>query len=138
MFKKQSPTGSLKGSSWHLPLAEKKLLQKKQWAQAGKGIIGIYTPILWRGMKLNIDILMTTLLVVFIVSFAAMLIYGEIWQVNLSTQGSRTPLEIGHAQTAFVASCVGIASGASLVYIMATKFSQDEKRQDAVSTSSHS
>jgi hypothetical protein len=88
-------------------------------------------------MKPNIDVLMTILLVVLVASFAATLIYGEIWQVNLSTQGARAPLDIGHARIAFLASCVGIASGVSMLYIMDTKFAQDVRKQEAVSTSSH-
>ena len=90
------------------------------------------------GMRLNIDSLMVALLAVFVASFAAMLFYGEIWQVNLSTLGSTTPLDIGHAQIAFAFSCVGIPSGAVMLYIMETKFPQDERKQDAVLTSSRS
>jgi hypothetical protein len=138
VFKKTKPYWI--SERWLLasPFGRKEPLTKEAMGASRKNIIGIYTPILWRGMKLNIDILMTALLIVFVVSFAAMLLYGEIWQVNLSTQGSRTPLEIGHAQIAFVASCIGIASGASLLYIMTTKFAQDDRRQNADSTSSHS
>lgn len=86
-------------------------------------------------MKPNIDVLMTILLVVFIASFAALLIYSGFWQINLSTEGPRAPLDIEHAQVAFVASCVGIASGASMLYLMDTKFTQNERKQDAVSSS---
>lgn len=89
-------------------------------------------------MKLNIDVLMTILLVVFVVSFVVLLIYGEFWRINLSTEGARTPLDIGHAQIVFTASCVGIASGVSMLYIMDAKFSQDKRKQEAVSTSPHS
>lgn len=89
-------------------------------------------------MKLNIDVLMVTLLAVFVVSFVAMLIYGEIWQVNLSTLGATTPLDIGHARIAFAFSCLGIASGSSMLYIMEKKFPQNEKKRDAVSASLHS
>ena len=87
-------------------------------------------------MKPNIDVLMIALLVVFVASFVATLIYGEIWQVNLSTQGARAPLDIGHARIAFLTSCVGIASGVPMLYIMDRKFPQDVRKQEA-SASSH-
>jgi len=76
-------------------------------------------------------------LVVFVVSFAVMLLYGEIWQVNLSTQGPRTPLDIWRAQVAFVASCFGIVTGSSMLYIMVTKFAQNARKRDTVSKLSH-
>ena len=87
-------------------------------------------------MKLNIDILMATLLVVFVVSFVITLLYGEVWMVNLSTQGSRTPLEIWRVQVAFAAACVGIVTGAAMLYVMATKFGKDATKQVAPSTPS--
>jgi uncharacterized membrane protein len=89
-------------------------------------------------MKSNIDVMMTVLLVVFIVSFVVVLIYGELWRINLSTEGAPAPLDIGRAQIAFIASCVGIATGASMLYITETKFAKDERKHDAVLTSSHS
>jgi len=87
-------------------------------------------------MKLNIDLLMITLLIVFVVSFAFLLVYGEIWQVNLSTQSARTPIDMTHAQIAFAASCTGIASGALILY-MTEKFAQGERKQNAVSPPIH-
>ena len=78
-------------------------------------------------MKSNIDLLMTVLLVVFVASFLVFLIYGELWRINLSTEGAAAPLDIGRAQIAFIASCVGIATGASMLYITETRFAKDEK-----------
>jgi hypothetical protein len=80
-------------------------------------------------MKLNIDVLMILLLAVFVVSFIAMLTYGEVWQLNLSTQGVQTPLDIEHVGIAFTFSCMGIASGVSMMYMMETRFSQNERKQ---------
>jgi ABC-type Na+ efflux pump permease subunit len=88
-------------------------------------------------MKLNIDVLMVGLLIVLIASFVAMLIYGEIWQVNLSTLGATTPLDIEHARIAFAFSCLGIASGTIMLCMMETRFSKNEKKQNVVSTSPH-
>jgi hypothetical protein len=88
-------------------------------------------------MKLNIDILMTALLIVFLASFAVMLAYSEIWQLNLSTESSGGPLDLLRARIAFAASCVGIAIGAIMLYLMSTKYAQNEKKQDALPTPTH-
>ena len=79
-------------------------------------------------MNININVLMIILLIVLIASFAILIIYGEIWRIDLVWSDShieRTDHE--RAQIAFIASCVCIASGASMLYIMETQFSQNEK-----------
>lgn len=79
-------------------------------------------------MNININVLMIILLIVLIASFAILIIYGEIWRIDLVWSDShieRTDHE--RAQIAFMASCVCIASGASMLYIMETQFSQNEK-----------
>lgn len=101
---------------------------------SNKNIIETCTEIHSRGMKLNIDVLMALLLTFFVVSLVAMLFYGEIWQVNLSTSGASAPIDIAHARIAFVFSIIGIASGAFMLYVMDTKFGQDQEKQGTVST----
>jgi hypothetical protein len=87
-------------------------------------------------MKLNIDVLMIALLIVFIASFAIMIVYGEFWNINLSTESAGAqPPDFEHAQVAFIASCLSIASGASMLYITGKRFSEDKGKEKAVSGS---
>ena len=79
-------------------------------------------------MKVDINVLMIILLVVFLTSFVALIIYGEIWQIRLLT--TDVPIESfdrARTQTTFIASCVSVGSGASMLYVVGTRFSKREK-----------
>jgi len=81
-------------------------------------------------MKTNIDALMLVLLIIFITSFTALIVYGEIWRIRLPT--TDVPLESfdrGHTQNVFVLSCISVASGASMLYIVETQFPEQEKQK---------
>jgi hypothetical protein len=85
-------------------------------------------------MRLNIDALMIILLIALIGSFVTLLIYGEVWRISLSM--TDMPIESydrGHTQTAFIVSCVCIASGASMLYLIGAQFSEDNKKKDTLS-----
>jgi hypothetical membrane protein len=85
-------------------------------------------------MRINIDALMIVLLVVFVSSFVALIIYGEIWRIRLpTTDVNLEDFDRGHTQNAFVLSCISIASGASMLYIVETRFPEEEKEK-SVST----
>lgn len=81
-------------------------------------------------MRINIDVIMTILLVVFICGFVAVIVYGEVWRIRLIMTDTRfESFDYGHAQNAFIASCVCIASGAPMLYLFATKFSPEQKEE---------
>ena len=81
-------------------------------------------------MKPNMDVLMILLLVIFVASFAAMIIYGEVWRIRLSTTDVQVEsVDRERAKNTFILSCISIVSGASMLYIFGTRFAQDgEKR----------
>jgi len=84
-------------------------------------------------MKLNIDVLMIILLIVLVGSFVTLTVYGEVWRITLSM--TDMPIEIydrGRTLTAFAVSCACIASGASMLYIIAVQSSEDNKKKDAI------
>jgi hypothetical protein len=90
-------------------------------------------------MKLNIDVLMIILLVAFVGSFVALIVYGEVWRIRLPTTDA--PIEsydLGRTQIGFIASCICVASGACMFYITETKFSKDETREDSTAKSLNS
>ena len=81
-------------------------------------------------MKANIDVLMILLLVIFVASFATMIIYGEAWRIRLSTTDAKfESVDRERAKNAFIMSCISIVSGASMLYIFGTRFTQDEKKE---------
>lgn len=90
-------------------------------------------------MKVSVDILLTVLLVIFIGSLVAMIIYGELWRIRILTELSSAPVETfdyGLTLNAFISSCIGIVSGASILYILAKKFPLDEKAKPMSTTCS--
>jgi hypothetical protein len=85
-------------------------------------------------MKIGIDVLMTVLLTVFIVSFVVLMIFGQVWEINLSmADRSIETFDRDRAQSAFIASCFAIGSGASMLFIIEKRFPQSEEA-DATST----
>jgi hypothetical protein len=79
-------------------------------------------------MKASIDVLMVILLTVFIGSFIALMIFGQVWDINLSmTDRSIQNFDRERTQNAFISSCFCIASGACMLYIIETRLPQDEK-----------
>jgi hypothetical protein len=83
-------------------------------------------------MKLNIDALMILLLIIFVASFATMIIYGEAWQIRLSTTDAKFgSVDRERAKNAFIMSCISIMSGAAMLYIFGTRFMQDEKKEQS-------
>jgi hypothetical protein len=62
---------------------------------------------------------MIVLLIVFAASFASLMIYGEVWRIRLSTADVHVEsFDRGQTQNAFIMSCICIASGASMLYII--------------------
>jgi phage shock protein PspC (stress-responsive transcriptional regulator) len=81
-------------------------------------------------MKIDIDVLMMILLAVFVSSLVTLIIYGEVWRINLSmTDTAIESFDPVRTRNAFILSCLCIASGGSMLYIIATRFSQDEERK---------
>jgi hypothetical protein len=83
-------------------------------------------------MEINIDALMLVLLITFTASFTALIVYGEIWRIRLPT--TDVPLENfdrGRTQNVFIMSCISVASGASMLYIVETQFPEQEKQKAA-------
>jgi uncharacterized membrane protein YbhN (UPF0104 family) len=79
-------------------------------------------------MRINIDVLMIVLLVVFISSFLGLIIYGEIWRIRLPTTDVQIEsFDRGRTQNAFILSCVAIACGASMLYVADTQFPDEQK-----------
>jgi len=79
-------------------------------------------------MKIGIDVLMTVLLTVFIVSFVLLMVFGQVWEINLSmADRSIETFDRERAQSTFIASCFCIGSGASMLFIIEKRFPQSEK-----------
>ena len=79
-------------------------------------------------MKIGIDVLMTVLLAVFIASFAVLMVFGRIWEINLSmADRSIETFDRERAQSTFIASCFCIGSGVSMLFIIEKRFPQSEK-----------
>jgi hypothetical protein len=82
-------------------------------------------------MKININIIMIMLLVVFLASFITLIIYGEIWRIRLLTTDTFIEsFNLARTQVTFVASCISIASGASMLYIFEIRFPQSTKEKN--------
>jgi hypothetical protein len=82
-------------------------------------------------MKINTDVLMVILLVIFVGSLVWLIIYGEVWRINLSM--TDTPIEnfdLDRTRNAFILSVVSIASGGSMLYILVTRFSHEEEKKE--------
>jgi hypothetical membrane protein len=84
-------------------------------------------------MRVDIDLLMIVLLIAFIGSFTALIIYGEVWRIRLpTTETNLEAFDRERTQNAFILSCVSIVSGASIMYLLETRFSIDGKNEKRV------
>jgi len=77
-------------------------------------------------MKIDINVLMIVLVVVFIASFSTVIIYGEIWRISLLMSNSYRKFDHARTVICFIASCVSIISGSLILYFSETRFSQSE------------
>jgi hypothetical protein len=81
-------------------------------------------------MKINIDILMAILFVIFVGSLVWLIIYGEVWRINLSMTDTHIEnFDPDRTRNAFLLSVVCIASGGSMLYILVKRFSQEEEKK---------
>ena len=81
-------------------------------------------------MKINIDVLLLILLVIFVGSLVWLIIYGEVWRINLSMTDTHVEnFDPDRTRNAFILSAVSIASGASMLYTLVTRFSQEEEKK---------
>jgi hypothetical protein len=84
-----------------------------------------------KAMK-SIDVLMVILLVIFVGSLVGLIIYGEVWRINLSmTDTQIESFDAVQTRNAFILSAVSMASGGSMLYILVTRFSQEEEKKEA-------
>ena len=82
-------------------------------------------------MKINIDVLIVILLVIFAGSLVGLIIYGEVWRINLSMTDTHIEnFDPERTRNAFILSVVCIASGGSMLYILVTRFSQEEEKNE--------
>ena len=82
-------------------------------------------------MKINIDVLMVILLVIFVGSLVGVIIYGEVWRINLSMTDTQVEnFDAVRTRDAFILSAVCIASGGSMLYILITRYSPDEEKKE--------
>lgn len=82
-------------------------------------------------MKINIDVLMVILLVIFVGSLVGLIIYGEVWRINLSMTDTQIEnFDSERTRNAFILSAVCIASGGSMLYILVTRFSPEEEKKE--------
>jgi hypothetical protein len=83
-------------------------------------------------MKINIDVLMVILLVIFLGSLISLIIYGEVWRINLSMTDTHIEnFDPDRTRNAFLLSAVCIASGGSMLYILVTRFPPEEEKKEA-------
>jgi H+/Cl- antiporter ClcA len=81
-------------------------------------------------MKINIDVLMVILLVIFVGSLVWLIIYGEVWRINLSMTDTHIEnFDPDRTRNAFLLSVVCIASGGSMLYILVTRFPPEEEKK---------
>ena len=81
-------------------------------------------------MKINFDVLLIILLVIFVGSLVWLIIYGEVWRINLSlTDTHAENFDADRTRNAFILSAVSIASGGTMLYILVTRFSQEEEKK---------
>jgi hypothetical protein len=79
----------------------------------------------------TIDVLMVILFVTFVGSLVGLIIYGEVWRINLSmTDTSIESFDSVRTRDAFILSVVSIASGGSMLYMLFTRFSQEEEKKE--------
>jgi hypothetical protein len=87
----------------------------------------------------TIDVLMLVLITIFVGSLVGVIIYGEVWRINLSMQDTHIEsFDPVRTRNAFLLSVLSIASGGCMLYILITRFSQEEEKKKAsTSASSH-
>ncbi|MGA3191031.1 MAG: hypothetical protein ABSD73_00780 [Candidatus Bathyarchaeia archaeon] len=82
-------------------------------------------------MKMNFDVLIIILLVIFVGSLVWLIIYGEVWRINLSMTDTHVEnFDPDRTRNAFILSVVSIASGGSMLYILVTRYSQEEEKKE--------
>ena len=82
-------------------------------------------------MKINFDALLIILLVIFVGSLVGLIIYGEVWRINLSmTDTQIESFDPVRTRNAFLLSVVSIASGGSVLYLLVTRFSPEEEKKN--------
>lgn len=80
----------------------------------------------------KIDVLMAILLVIFFGSLVGLIIYGEVWRINVSmTDTQIESFDPVRTRNAFILSVVSIASGGCILYILVTRFSKEEEKKDS-------
>jgi len=83
-----------------------------------------------KAMK-TIDVLMVILLVIFVGSLVGLIIYGEVWRINLSmTDTQIESFDAVQTRNAFILAAVSMVSGGSMLYILVTRFSQEEEKKE--------
>ena len=83
-----------------------------------------------KAMK-SIDVLMVILLVIFVGSLVGLIIYGEVWRINLSmTDTQIESFDAVQTRNAFILAAVSMVSGGSMLYILVTRFSQEEEKKE--------
>jgi len=80
----------------------------------------------------TIDVMLVILLLIFVGSLIGLIIYGEVWRINLSmTDTQIESFDAVQTRNAFVLSAVSMASGGSMLYILVTRFPQEEEKKKA-------
>jgi hypothetical protein len=80
----------------------------------------------------TIDVLMVILFMIFVGSLVGLIIYGQVWRINLSmTDTQIESFDPVATRNAFILSVVSIASGGSMLYILVTRFPQEEEKKEA-------
>lgn len=82
---------------------------------------------------------MVILLVIFVGSLVGLIIYGEVWRINLSMNDTQIENFVPErTRNAFLLSVVCIASGGSMLYVLVSRFSQEgEKKEVSASAATH-
>jgi len=79
----------------------------------------------------TLDVLMVILLVIFVGSLVGLIIYGEVWRINLSmTDTQIESFDAVQTRNAFILAAVSMVSGGSMLYILVTRFSQEEEKKE--------
>ena len=80
----------------------------------------------------TIDVLIVVLLAIFVGSLVSLIIYGQVWRINLSTTDTQIEnFDAVQTRNAFILAVVSIASGGSILYILVTRFSKEEEKKES-------
>jgi hypothetical protein len=84
----------------------------------------------------TIDVLMVILLMIFVGSLVGLIIYGQVWRINLSmTDTQIESFDPVATRNAFILSVVSIASGGSMLYMLVARFPQEEEKKEVAAPS---